>query len=46
MELVEEIKGVLEANEFTKKTENIQDAHEAIRPTSINRRPFETGQLH
>lgn len=23
----------------TKKTENVQDAHEAIRPTSINRRP-------
>lgn len=25
----------------TKKTENIQDAHEAIRPTSINRTPIE-----
>ena len=25
----------------SKKTENIQDAHEAIRPTSINRRPEE-----
>ena len=25
----------------TKKTENVQDAHEAIRPTSINRRPEE-----